>query len=65
MTHIIFLSVCSSYFNSSNNPLARKHQYRPTLIRRIPSLSLIDGKEITADERERTDPATQGGKTDE
>eukprot|EP00762_Andalucia_godoyi_P006959 ANDGO_08261.mRNA.1 Internalin-I len=37
------------------NPVARKPMYRPHLLRRVPSLQMIDGKEVTFDERERAD----------
>jgi len=39
----------------ANNPVARKQLYRPTLIRRLPGLKLIDGREVSSEERERTD----------
>jgi hypothetical protein len=38
-----------------NNPLSRKHLYRSTLIRKLPSLTIIDGREITQEEREKTE----------
>lgn len=38
-----------------NNPLARKQLYRSTLIRKIPSLKIIDGKEIKFEEREKSE----------
>ena len=38
-----------------NNPVARKQLYRPTLIRRLPSLKSIDGRELTLDERDRAE----------
>lgn len=37
------------------NPVARKVNYRAHLLRRIPSLQMIDGREVTYDERERSD----------
>jgi len=36
-----------------NNPVSRKQMYRPMLVQNMPSLKLIDGKEITVEERER------------
>ena len=39
-----------------NNPLARKHLYRPTLIRRLgASIQVIDGREVTQEEREKAE----------
>lgn len=39
-----------------NNPLARKHLYRATLIRRVQNtLQSIDGREVTPEEREKSD----------
>jgi len=38
-----------------NNAVARKQLYRPTLIRRLPSLKLIDGREVTLEERDRSE----------
>ena len=37
----------------SNNPVARKQLYRPKLLRKLPTLKFIDGREVTNEERER------------
>jgi Leucine-rich repeat (LRR) protein len=37
----------------SNNPLARRQLYRPTAIRKLPTLKFVDGREVTMEERER------------
>jgi hypothetical protein len=39
----------------ANNPVARKQLYRPSLIRKLPTLKFIDGKEVTLEERERVE----------
>ena len=39
----------------SNNPVARKQLYRPTLIRKVPTLKKLDGKDVSRDERERVE----------
>jgi len=39
----------------ANNPVARKQLYRPTLIRKLPTLKLIDAREVSPEERERSD----------
>ena len=39
----------------ANNPVARKQLYRPTIVRRLPGLKLVDGREVSAEERERAD----------
>mmetsp|Transcript_46192 Transcript_46192/g.90974 ORF Transcript_46192/g.90974 Transcript_46192/m.90974 type:complete len:1578 (-) Transcript_46192:107-4840(-) len=36
-----------------NNPLARKHLYRSTLIRKMPALQVIDGREVSIEEKEK------------
>ena len=36
-----------------NNPMARKPNYRNAIIKRLPSIVVFDGKEITPDERLR------------
>lgn len=36
-----------------NNPMARKPNYRNAIIKRLPSLIIMDGKEITGEERAR------------
>ena len=43
-----------------NNPLSRRHLYRPTLVRKLPSLTVIDGKEVTFEEREKTEQMFSG-----
>ncbi|DAZ98103.1 TPA: hypothetical protein N0F65_005265 [Lagenidium giganteum] len=37
----------------ANNPVTKKHMYRQTVAFRLTALKTLDGKEITADERER------------
>ena len=37
------------------NPVSRKPLYRPHLIRRLPSVMVIDGKEVFPEERERVE----------
>ena len=39
----------------SNNPVARKQLYRPTLIYQIPTICLIDGRQVLEEERDRAD----------
>ncbi|KAK3285999.1 hypothetical protein CYMTET_6418, partial [Cymbomonas tetramitiformis] len=39
----------------SNNPVARKQVYRPMLIKKLPSLRIIDGKEISQEERDHVE----------
>eukprot|EP01029_Cantina_marsupialis_P011755 TRINITY_DN26150_c0_g1_i1.p1 TRINITY_DN26150_c0_g1~~TRINITY_DN26150_c0_g1_i1.p1 ORF type:complete len:1335 (+),score=239.95 TRINITY_DN26150_c0_g1_i1:107-4111(+) len=39
----------------SGNPLARKQNYRGSVLRRLTSLRFLDGKEITIEERERVE----------
>ena len=39
----------------SNNAVARKQLYRPSLLRRLPSLKLIDGREVGLEERDRAE----------
>ena len=36
-----------------NNPVARKPNYRTAIIKRLPALIVLDGKEITPEERIR------------
>ena len=36
-----------------NNPMARKPNYRTAIIKRLPQLIILDGKEISAEERLR------------
>lgn len=36
-----------------NNPMARKPNYRNAIVKRLPSLIILDGKEISSDERAR------------
>ena len=38
-----------------NNAVARKQLYRPSLLRRLPSLKLIDGREVSHEERDRAE----------
>ena len=37
----------------ANNPMTRKPQYRHNVIRKLQNLIVLDGKEITIDERNR------------
>ena len=39
--------------NMASNPLARKQLYRANVIRRLPTLKFVDGREVTYEERER------------
>lgn len=39
----------------ANNPVARKQLYRPGLLKRLPSLQFLDGREILMDERDRAE----------
>jgi len=39
----------------ANNPVARKQLYRATTIMKLPSLRVLDGKEISIEERDRVD----------
>ena len=41
--------------NFSNCPVCRKQLYRPTLIKKFPALRLLDAKDVTLEERERTE----------
>ena len=43
-----------------NNPVARKPNYRTAIIKRLPALIVLDGKEITPEERMRIEQATGG-----
>ena len=36
-----------------NNPVSRKPNYRTAIIKRLPALIVLDGKEITSEERMR------------
>lgn len=38
-----------------NNPMARKPNYRNAIIKRLPALIILDGKEISPDERVRVE----------
>ena len=40
-----------------NNPLTRKPNYRNAIIKRLPALIILDGKEITPEERQRIEQA--------
>eukprot|EP00965_Chrysotila_dentata_P129658 4286270-Pleurochrysis_carterae.AAC.1 len=48
-------STLDSQIAVSNNPFSRKQLCRPSLIRRLPTLTHIDGREVTAEERERSE----------
>lgn len=37
----------------ANNPMTKKHLYRPSVINKLAALSILDGREVTRDERER------------
>jgi len=39
----------------TNNPCSRKPLYRPTTLRKVPPLRVLDGREVGHDERERAD----------
>jgi Leucine-rich repeat (LRR) protein len=41
--------------NFSNCPVCRKQLYRPTLIKKFPVLRILDTREVTMEERERTE----------
>ena len=43
----------------TNNPMTRKPQYRVNILKKLPNLIVLDGKEILVDERGRMD----GGQT--
>lgn len=38
-----------------NNPMSRKPNYRNAIIKRLPALIILDGKEISPDERVRVE----------
>jgi hypothetical protein len=38
-----------------NNPMCRKPQYRMNILKKLPNLIVLDGKEILFDERSRID----------
>ena len=44
--------------NLSTCPVCRKQLYRPTLIKKFPALRLLDAKDVTLEERERTEVTT-------
>jgi hypothetical protein len=46
---------CLQHLALANNAVARKQLYRPALVRRLPSLRLIDSREVTIEERERVE----------
>jgi len=48
LQHLLYLSL-------HNNPVARKHLYRPTLVRKLLNLKMIDNRDIVDDERERAE----------
>lgn len=39
----------------TSNPISKKPMYRASILKRLPSLIILDGKEITYDERERVE----------
>jgi hypothetical protein len=39
----------------ANNPVARKQLYRATAIQKLPTLKILDNKEVSAEERDRVD----------
>lgn len=41
-----------------NNPVSRKPNYRNAIIKRLPALIVLDGKEITPEERQRIEQAS-------
>ena len=43
-----------------NNPMTRKPNYRTAIIKRLPALIILDGKEISPEERQRIEQATGG-----
>jgi hypothetical protein len=43
-----------------NNPVSRKPNYRTAIIKRLPALIVLDGKEITPEERMRIEQAGGG-----
>ena len=43
------------YLSLHNNPVARKHLYRPTLVRKLLNLKMLDNREVMEDERERAE----------
>ncbi|CEL97089.1 unnamed protein product [Vitrella brassicaformis CCMP3155] len=45
----------------AQTPVSRKPLYRPGLVRLLPSLRLIDGKEVTDEEREKAEMMTLAG----
>lgn len=40
-----------------NNSVAKKPMYRVSIIKRLPDLLILDGREITPDEREKVESA--------
>jgi Leucine-rich repeat (LRR) protein len=38
-----------------NNPMSRKPNYRNAIIKKLPALIMMDGKDISAEERQRVD----------
>lgn len=40
-----------------NNPVARKPNYRNAIVKRLPALIVLDGKEITNEERQKIELA--------
>lgn len=39
----------------NNNPVSRKPNYRNAIIKKLPALIILDGKEITPEERQRVE----------
>jgi len=46
-----------------NNPICRRSMLRSSLVKKIPKLKMIDGKEVTAEERENEMLATESQNT--
>jgi hypothetical protein len=49
-----------SELNFSSTPISRKPQYRLAVLRRLPTLDSLDGKEIPAEEKRRVEMQTGG-----
>jgi len=46
-----------------NNPICRRSMLRSSLVKKIPKLKMIDGKEVTSEERENEMLATESQNT--
>eukprot|EP00736_Rhodelphis_marinus_P010350 Rmarinus@m.14060 len=46
---------CLVELSLQNNPVSRKQLYRPSMLRYLPSLRILDGREISYEERERVE----------